>query len=403
MGKIIIFSILSWIAISAGSDQGSVSLSSASENTANYDTIPASTDYGAGKYYMGNQIGGGEGYENIVSPADPRIKFTISNNSNTDDNGLMYALSHISAGDIIYIADDALIDLSGLSGIVIPTGVTLASGRGRNGSAGGMLFTDDQSSGFGVFLRPRSHVTLKGIRLRGPDGNAKGISYMCGIRTSTYHGIIIENCEIFNFPYAAVEIHNDRLEGFSDADKAWIHHCYIHNNQRNGLGYGINVGAASALIEGNIFDYNRHHIAGNRNLPGTPATNYAARYNIFMNTNNNSLVDCHGGNDPKSWGNPNDPDVNTASGGILLIHHNTFMVSNQNSVGIRGVPAVICRVHNNWTYVTEVSKNPDGMAFKQRLENLIGAEMDGSRITGREYVRMQVYNNKYGLKAPVIE
>ena len=404
MGKIILLLILSSLSIMQHSGQRSdlVVLNCLSVNSGD-DTILINSDYGAGQYYNGNPVGGGKGYNNIIKPNHPRVKFKVSTNNSNDVKGLLYALNHVSNGDIIYINDDASIDLSGLTDIYIPAGVTLASGRGHNSSAGGLIFTNDQtSSRFSVFLRPRSHVTLNGIRLRGPDGNPAGISYMNGIRTSTYHGIVIENCEIYNWPYAAIEIHNDKLGDFHSVDKAWIHHNYIHHNQRNGLGYGVNVGAASVLIEGNIFDYNRHHVAGNRSLHGTPTTNYEVRYNILMNTNRNSLVDCHGGNDPKSWGNPNDPDVTTVAGGILLIHHNTFTVSDQNSVGIRGIPAVVCRIYNNWTSVTTLSKGPCDLAFRQRLENLKGSVVDGKPITGDEYVRMEVYNNKYGLSSSVI-
>jgi hypothetical protein len=52
--------------------------------------------------------------------------------------------------------------------------------------------------------------------------------------------------------------------------------------------------------------------------------------------------------------------------------------------------------------VPDVSKVPEDLAFKQRLENVNGNVIDGKTITGKEYIRMQVYNNKYGYDNPVI-
>jgi len=196
MGKIILLLIIYGFAASRQADIRSdilTEIKSSSAEIINLDTIPFDPVYGARRYYNGNPVGGGKGYSNIISPSDPRIKFIVTIGSSDDPKGLLYALSHVSSGDIIYIDDDSKIDLSGLSDIVIPEGVTLASGRGRDGLAGGLIYTDDQNSRFAVFLRPHSHVTLNGIRLRGPDGNPAGISYMNGIRTSTYHGIVVEN------------------------------------------------------------------------------------------------------------------------------------------------------------------------------------------------------------------
>jgi len=398
--------ILSGIIVKARSELNSDILTRIkySEGTiiVNNDTLPEDPDYGARKYFSGNPVGGGEGYNNIVSKTNPEIRFTVSTNSSTSPDGLLYALNNVSKGDIIYIADDAIIDLSGTSNLTIPDGITLASGRGRNGSFGGLICTTSVTRTWDVFIRCGSDVTFNGIRVCGPDGKPAGTSNMSGIRTTNHNGIVIENCEIYNFPFEGIGVYIDKLEGLNSPKITWIHHNYIHNNQRNGFGYGVNVGSASALIEGNIFDLNRHHVAGNRNRPGTATTNYEVRYNLFMRVNNNSLVDCHGGNDSKAWGNPNDPDINTTAGGTLLIHHNTFTVSHKPSVAIRGVPAVICIVYNNWTYVPVVSETPDGPAFIQRLENITGDSIGGIIITGKKFVRMGVFNNKYGFEAPVI-
>ena len=52
-----------------------------------------------------------------------------------------------------------------------------------------------------------------------------------------------------------------------------IHHNFIHHNQQDGTdGYGVAVvNRAYALIEKNVFDYNRHAIASRR-ASRAPAT-----------------------------------------------------------------------------------------------------------------------------------
>jgi hypothetical protein len=350
--------------------------------------------YGADANPTGDPIGGGAGYSNIITTWDCTV---------TTKAEFLSAMTSATSGQVIYISPAASIDLSGESDVAIPVGVTVASNRGEEGSLGGLIYTNTQTSGFAVLLQPQSHVTFNGIRLEGPDGSTSGTSYMKGICTDGYHGIEIENCEIYNWPYAGVAVYDDNLgaDGLSSPDLNHIHHNYIHDCQRNGYGYGVDVAAASALIEANVFDYCRHDVAGQRSLPDAATTNYEVSYNIFeTHINNNSLVDCHGGNDSKAWGNPNNPDVNTAAGGTLLIHHNTFKVANQPSVAIRGVPAVVCKVYNNWTYVATVSTGPTATAFKQRLDNLIGAVLGVKTITSRGYVRMEVFDNWYGTAAP---
>ena len=44
--------------------------------------------------------------------------------------------------------------------------------------------------------------------------------------------------------------------------ECYIHHNYIHHNQMNGLGYGMTFSHGGGLVEYNLFNYNRHSIAG---------------------------------------------------------------------------------------------------------------------------------------------
>lgn len=353
--------------ISAFSHQGSSVKedSGGSAQPASLPEDPGPAGYGASVNPTGDPIGGGAGYSAIPSPS--AAKFTV-----TSKKELLDAFSDARAGDMIYVPDDREIDMTGSKGIAVPAGIVLASGRGRDGSQGGLIFTNDHSaSGYPVFMRVAKGTRITGLRFRGPDS---------GVRTSTRflysglacsNGVEVDNCEIFNWPEA----------GTSVVDNAYghFHHNYIHHCRRTGYGYGVAVSGGTALVEANLFNFNRHSIMGTR---GYPVSSYEARYNVFeTGCDTAQSCDMHGGNDVSNAGIP--------AGGTILIHHNTFKAI-WNAVNIRGVPTVKCLIYQNWAY-----HDPDRWStmavFSQSLGNLKGH---------KTYEKMQVYDNWYGTKAP---
>ena len=120
-----------------------------------------------------------------------------------------------------------------------------------------------------------------------------------------------------------------------------IHHSYIHHCQYNGLGYGIVHSTAFSLIECNLFDWNRHSIAGTGRTP----SGYIARNNIELGTSLSHCFDMHGGRDRG--------DGTDIAGTRIEIYNNTFRAP-QRAVAIRGVPDDICDVHHNW-FVTHAT------------------------------------------------
>jgi hypothetical protein len=349
------------------------------------------TGYGAEVNPTGNPIGGGAGYSNIITSGDYAV------GSREEFLAVLSILSGMSegarTGKIIYIEESANIDMGGGTygtlSLSVPSGITIASNRGWNGSSGGRIYWSMPATPprFKHFLVVGNNVTFNGIRLQGPDGRI-GTSgsdpLIDGIHSSGKTGLVVENCEIYDWPYAGIAYYSDRLPGLGSSSKAYIHHNYIHHCRRAGLGYGIQVAASSALIEANIFDYCRHAIAGER---GYPVSNYEARFNIVEPHITNSMFDMHGGNDDPSWGFDGGPDPRVPAGGTILIHHNTFKSSTQIAVGIRGVPTNVCMVYNNWTYWSSAQSST---TFKQRLERL--------RLT--PYVNMRVFDNWYGTVPP---
>ena len=153
--------------------------------------------------------------------------------------------------------------------LTVPEGVTLAGERGWNGSKGALLTSDALKTP--VMIRAAGpNVRVTGLRIQGPcpkrylDHHRRafgpgggGSSYYYKFPTS--NGIVtafprleVDNCEI-SAPTAIT-----RSRGGHH-----VHHNYIHHCRYNGLGYGIGLErGATSLIEFNLFDYNRHSIAG---------------------------------------------------------------------------------------------------------------------------------------------
>lgn len=326
--------------------------------------------YGAGANPTGNPIGGGEGYTKIVNPGSASFYVT----SKTE---LLSALSKATSGQVIYVADSTQIDLTGYKNIVVPAGVTLASGRGRNGSLGGLIYTNERKPGYGgvynKFFKTGSGVRITGIRLRGPDSEIGSSTYQyelySGIVSSQSGVIEVDNCEIYNWSEAGVMVYL--------TPNGYVHHNYIHHCRRSGLGYGVSVAGGTAVIEANLFDYNRHSIMGTR---GYPVSNYEARYNYVLEHANGTPFDVHGGNDVSSSSVP--------AGGTITIHHNTFKETGHTPVNIRGVPSNGAKAYANW--VQYGSESIVKQIFYQALNNL-GL---------KPYVKMSVYDNWYGTTSP---
>jgi pectate lyase len=166
---------------------------------------------------------------------------------------------------------------------------------------------------------------------------------------------------LWGFSHAAVFLK-------TGASKAHIHHNYIHHNQRSGLGYGVCLDQADALIEANLFDWCRHHIAGT----GRPGTSYEARYNLVLENANSHSFDMHGGADRN--------DGTDIAGDSILIHHNTFLASSVPAIVLRGRPTKSAEIHHNWF-----------------VHSTIQQAVVQTNATGN----VNVYENKFGQPNPV--
>lgn len=303
---------------------------------------------------IGKPYGGGSGYFPIIKPEESNI--VISTN---DFNSLKTTLANASYGDTIYINDNLEIEIPAEGTLTIPDGVTLASGRGKNGSLGALIYLDDIRQYVYMqwyhYITVGNDVQITGIRLRGPDGSTSldNAGYCPGgILQDNGQNLEIHNCEIYNWYWMAINLQN--------STGANIHHNYIHNNQKPGAGYGVGNGwNTSSEIRYNIFNYNRHSIAANGWTEGTSLVlpSYTAEYNLVLPCANGHRFDMHGFfdecrhheitfcDDCNYW-----EDCNKA-GDIMEIHHNTFITipgeAGQYIVFIRGIPKTGAFITNN--------------------------------------------------------
>jgi hypothetical protein len=294
--------------------------------------------YGASPDEIG-PIGGGSGYTKIVTKGD----YTVSTLEQ-----LLDALGKAKPGQVVFIPGETEIDCTTrlfIEGLVleIPAGVTLAGNRGQEGSQGGAI-TSDALKTSRLIQITGPDVRITGLRLLGPNpkryldhhkrsfSGGAGHSYYYkfptqnGIHTAQ-PGLEVDNCEISAFGHAGICL--SRGEGHR------IHHNFIHHCQYNGLGYGISHDVSSSIIERNLFDSNRHSIAGT----GRPGCGYEARHNVELGTSLSHCFDMHGGRDRK--------DGTDIAGDSILVHNNTFRASTQPVV-IRGTPQDACKVSGNW-------------------------------------------------------
>jgi hypothetical protein len=262
---------------------------------------------------------------------------------------LLKALSNAEPGQVVSIPGETEIDMTArifVDNLVleIPEGVTLAGDRGKDGSKGAVLTSDALKTPL-MIRAAGPDVRITGLRLRGPNAKrymehhrrsfgagGKGRKYYYrfptsgGIRTA-HSRLEVDNCEISAFSHAGIYL----MKGKGHH----IHHNFIHHCQYNGLGYGVCHDVASSVIEFNLFDWNRHSIAGT----GRRGCGYVARHNVERGVSLSHCFDMHGGRDRK--------DGTDTAGTSIRIYNNTFL-GPRTSVVIRGVPEDSCEVRRNW-------------------------------------------------------
>ena len=283
-------------------------------------------------------IGGGAGYGTIYTTGDYVV---------TNAEELYQALRFAESGQVVYIPGGTVIDLTGhlyfrRINFNLRPGVILASNRGYVNPDGtvetGAVLRNTSTVGGMISMMADSRLT--GLVLEGPtkanhiphhtrafSNPGYGSTYYYGSMYVSTIGVRInganaqvDNCEISGFGKAAINIDNDLHD-------VWIHHCYIHHNQAQGLGYGIcHEDSSSSLVEYCLFNYNRHSIAAT----GRGRTGYIARFNVEMGESLGHCFDIHGAADRGEPGNH--------AGEFCEMYNNTFLAED-HPYWLRGAPS----------------------------------------------------------------
>lgn len=279
--------------------------------------------YGADANPTGEPLGGGKGYSRIILTGNYRVE---------TKEQFLDALKRAQPGEVIYLVPTAEIDLTGFVNLQLPRGVTIAGNRGYEDSPGPLIYTN-QLNTYPLLSADHLGIRITGIRLRGPDPEKP---QTCGLRIWG-DKTEVDNSEIYNWSNAGVCV--------GRAKDVYIHHNFIHNVRRPGLGYPVVFDSGTGLVEANIFDYYRHAIAGS----GTKGTGYEARYNLVLEHAISHAFDMHGGRDYCPGKSCTEPEKDIfMAGEYVNIHHNTFYITSYGSIVIRGVPREYVDIHHNW-------------------------------------------------------
>ena len=330
-------------------------------SAASSPVIAGNGDFGYAANPTGNPIGGGAGYTRIIAGTEASVKYGVSTKAE-----LLAALKSAKAGETVFVKGTAVIDMTGTPSVTIPAGVTLASNRGLAGSAGGLLKrTQNLNGGWEepMFVAGGDYVRVTGLRLQGemyPQdyGNKGGETYesdyLVGLYAENKKGFEVDNCELYGWAWSTISLRQNSI-----APIPYIHHNYIHHNQARGEGYGVNLYGGNALIEANLFDYNRHDVTG----AGMAGEQYEVRYNHVIGHGTAigaSHFDVH-----------QDEETGTgAAGAKYLIHHNTVDTGTVATVHIRARPTIGVYVDHNIINARDVENGvPGGLPIYQTNSN----------------------------------
>jgi Right handed beta helix region len=294
------------------------------------------------------------GASRILSSAAVTVGLPVVNGRPTvtitsNDQAALFVQALGTDNALIYVQNHVELDLSYRQSIPIHTGVTVIGGRTAQ-VPGPRIFTRTfpgqlfKIGGFGV---AGSNVRITGLRIQGAemgvaDADAPGST---GISIRSWTNIEIDNNEIYGWGGAAVEVLDDvqKIALASNAMTVRIHDNFIHHNQHQEKhGYGVSVGnGAYALIEKNVFDWNRHAITGD----GSNDSGYLAYRNLVLEHGgltywalgtwaHTHMFDMHG-QESCLLG-----DRNCGRAGEYMdIRYNSFLYKGYESFKLRGTPS----------------------------------------------------------------
>ncbi|MFF0271611.1 FG-GAP-like repeat-containing protein [Kribbella sp. NPDC004536] len=242
--------------------------------------------------------------------AQGRRRIDITRDYQTSD--FVRAVAEANAD--VNLAPTVNLNLTYRSPISIEHGVHITGGRSSTQPGARLYTTAIRSDGPEAMFWIGRYLDADGVRINGVriDGGDMGIAgngvtqdsdpvHPVGILADATRNLEIGNSEIYGWSGNGILLLDDRTDRLTAAnwDSVWIHDNYIHHNQRYRTdGYGVRVGAGVyAVVERNVFDYNRHSI---ESAP-EEGTSYRFYNNLVLPNggvnslvNHTHVVDVHG-------------------------------------------------------------------------------------------------------------
>ena len=305
----------------------------------------------------------GQAYRTL---ARRRITVNVPNPVTIDANDMAPTLTHAlgTPGQTINVRNNVDISLTFCERIPVAGGVKLLGGRSPT-EPGPRIWTRAYP---GALLSVQGDdVRISGMRIEGarmdvyrgkllevygdsiPGVGRQKIDLSDGIEIGTYtefpivRGIEIDNNEIFGWMGSGVEVRDKASRLPTEPPyKARVHDNYFHHNRRGGGdGYGVSVyNGAFVLIDRNVFDYNRHAIAGD----GRFGSGYALYDNVILGNGGEHVyvkgygwrythqIDMHGRDSCLGH-------LNCGQAGHHMdVQHNAVFYARQDAVKLRGTP-----------------------------------------------------------------
>lgn len=241
---------------------------------------------------------------------------------------------------------------------------------------GPKIFVTDKRPSSALFTFRGDNILVSGFRLQGPtqgmgrgdDNLEKAILISPSGAATPIWNVEVSNMEIFHWSGVAVQV----VDNIEQAERGRLFNTnpgavrirdnYLHHNEHgSGSGYGAAVTRGGyALIEQNVFDANRHAIAGGSKHPdGNDYSGYTARANFILpgggvhctenydswywgllgrrfNCWQTHQIDMHG--DDHRWYGDANYQCGTA-GETIIIERNTVLYESGLAIKIRGNPA----------------------------------------------------------------
>lgn len=281
---------------------------------------------------------------------------------------------------VVWVASDAAIDLSGCADEPIADGVTIAGDRQASEGRDGPLIHVDDNDAKNVFKTQADDLRVTGLRFRGPNVEVLDEYNPDTVRTiGLFYGdnCRFDNLEVYGWPFC----------GFCAGAKNYpVSHEYayihFHHNCMKGLGYGLELFNGFHDIHHCYFDYDRHSIAGF----GRPENGFDAHHNVVGPNHLSHAFDMHAlrqnVSSEDSW----------VAGGRTIVRENHFDFTHaisgypQEAFKIRGIPDDVCEIYENeFQHDTEPTPpTENGDAYHQTN-------------AGDDWANLEAHDNEFGV------